>query len=199
MASPSPSRLAPLQPNDWTRIAFAQLAREGIESVRVEVLARELGVSKGSFYWHFRDRDELLMAMLDHWERVESDLLSAEESPEGEPSNAAARWARFVERSTEPERIREEIAVRAWARRDERVAVRVASIEHRRAKVIAGVLSEIGFTKESAESWSQMVLLVYLGWLDRTARDGEFRLAGRGLGELLSDLVLAASAKATNR
>jgi AcrR family transcriptional regulator len=195
MASPSPSRLAPLQPSDWIRIGFSQLAREGIESVRIEVLARELGVSKGSFYWHFRDRDELLMRMLEEWERVEADMLSAEESAEGERPNAAARWARFVERSAEPERIREEIAVRAWARRDERVAVRVAAIERRKVHVVASVLAEVGFGKEGAESWSEMVLLVYLGWLDRTARDGEFRLQGRALGEILSDLVLAASAK----
>src|SRR5215475_385272 len=115
MASPSPSRLAPLQPNDWIGIAFSQLAREGIESVRIEVLARELGASKGSFYWHFRDRDELLMRMLEQWERVEGELLSAEESAGTERPNAAVRWARFVERSAEPDRIREEIAVRAWA------------------------------------------------------------------------------------
>jgi AcrR family transcriptional regulator len=199
MASPSPLRLAPLQPSDWIRIGFSQLAREGIESVRIEVLARELGVSKGSFYWHFRDRDELLMRMLEQWERVEAELLAREESTEGDHPNAAARWARFVERSAEPERIREEIAVRAWAGRDERVAVRVAAIERRKAQVIAGVLAEIGFAKQAAESWSEMVLLVYLGWLDRTARDGEFRLAGRALGEFLSDLILAASAKAANR
>jgi AcrR family transcriptional regulator len=199
MASPSPSRLAPLQPSDWIRIGFAQLAREGIESVRIEVLARELGVSKGSFYWHFRDRDELLMQMLEQWEKVEGELLSSEESAEGDRPSVAARWANFVERSAEPERIREEIAVRAWARRDERVALRVGAIERRKTQVIASVLAEIGFTKEAAESWSEMVLLVYLGWLDRTARDGEFRLASRGLGEFLSDLVLAASAKTTNR
>jgi AcrR family transcriptional regulator len=199
MASPSPSRLAPLQPSDWIRIGFSQLAREGIESVRIEVLARELGVSKGSFYWHFRDRDELLMRMLEQWERVEAELLASEESTERDHPNAAARWARFVERSAEPERIREEIAVRAWAGRDQRVAVRVAAIERRKVQVIAGVLAEVGFAKQAAESWSEMVLLVYLGWLDRTARDGEFRLAGRALGEFLSELVLAASSKATNR
>ncbi|HTZ75910.1 MAG TPA: TetR/AcrR family transcriptional regulator [Candidatus Aquilonibacter sp.] len=178
-----------------------QLAREGIESVRVEVLARRLGVSKGSFYWHFRDRDELLMQMLDRWERSESEWLAAEESNESEKPAPAARWARFVERTVEPERIREEIGVRAWARRDERVATRVVGVETRKVHVIAGVLGEIGFAAEAAESLSELVSLVCLGWLDRSARDGNFRSAGRGLGEFLSDLVLAASAKvsAANR
>src|SRR5579864_356533 len=132
MASPAPIRApkaAPLQRADWIRAAFARLAQDGIDAVRVEVLARELGVSKGSFYWHFRDRDELLMRMLEQWERVEAEMLSAEESDDPSRPNAAVRWARFIERSAEPDRIREEIAVRAWARRDERVARRVAGIE----------------------------------------------------------------------
>ena len=194
MASPSPVRGSPLQPGDWVRVALVQLAREGVESVRVEVLARELGVSKGSFYWHFRDRDELLMQMLDRWESSESEWLAAEESGQSERLAPAARWARFVERTAAPDRISEEIAVRAWARRDERVATRVMGIEKRKVRVIAAVLADIGFARDTAESWSELVSLVCLGWLDRTARDGDFRSAGRGLGEFLSDLVLAASA-----
>jgi len=196
MASPSPVRL-PLQPSDWIRAGVARLAKDGVESVRVEVLARDLGVSKGSFYWHFRDRDELLMQMLQAWETSEAEWLSNEEAEATQKPNAATRWARFVERSAEPERIREEIAIRAWARRDERVATRVADVEKRRVGVIANILAEVGFTRQAAESWSEMVCLLYSGWLDRTARDGEFRLAGRGLGEFLSELILAASAKAT--
>lgn len=156
-----------------------------------------MGVSKGSFYWHFRDRDELLMQMLQTWETSEAEWLSGEEIEAAEKPNAASRWARFVERSAETDRIREEIAIRAWARRDERVATRVADVEKRRAAVIANILGEVGFAQEAAESWSEMVCLVYSGWLDRSARDGEFRLAGRGLGEFLSDLILAASSKAT--
>lgn len=137
------------------------------------------------------------MQMLQAWEISEAKWLSAEETEAAEKPNAAARWARFVERSAEPERILEEIAVRAWARRDERVGTRVADVEKRRIRVIANILAEVGFARQAAESWSEMVCLVYSGWLDRTARDGEFRLAGRGLGEFLSELILAASAKAT--
>ncbi len=195
MAASSPLRASSLQPSDWISAGLTQLAKDGIESVRVEVLARELAVSKGSFYWHFRDRDELLVQMLRHWEQREAEWLAQQSEDPGRPT-AAVRWARFVERSVEPERIRGEIAIRAWAKRDERVALRLADIENRTARVIANILAEVGFAQDAAESWSEMVCLVYLGWLDRTARDAEFRLARRGLGEFLSDLVLAASAKA---
>jgi AcrR family transcriptional regulator len=193
--SPAPSRASRLNPADWIHAGFTRLAQEGIESVRVEVLARDLGVSKGSFYWHFRDRDELLMQMLERWEAHEVEWLAAEESGDSNRPNAAVRWARFVQRSIEPERIRREIAVRAWARKDERVALRLSDVERRRTRVISDVLSEVGFTGEAADSWSEIVLLVHLGWLDRAARDNNFRENGRGLGELLSDLILAASTR----
>lgn len=199
MATPASVRSAPLQPSDWIRAGVAQLAREGVESVRVEVLARELGVSKGSFYWHFRDRDELLIEMLRLWENSEAEWLSMEEAGETEKGSAAIRWARFLDRSAGPEKIKQEIALRAWARRDERVALRVAHVESRKVRFLANILADVGFQPDAAESWSEMICLVYSGWLDRSARDGEFRLAGKGLGELLSELVLAASAKAATR
>ncbi|MGA9632139.1 MAG: hypothetical protein WBQ63_12000, partial [Candidatus Acidiferrales bacterium] len=65
--------------------------------------------------------------------------------------------------------------------------------EQRRAAVISNVLQDVGFDRRSAEAWSEVVLLLCLGWLDRTTRDRQFQLAGRSLGDLLSALILAAS------
>src|SRR5215831_6799564 len=202
MATPAPSRLSPLQPSDWIAVALARLSREGIDSVCVEVLARDLHVSIGSFYWHFKDRDDLLVRLLERWEAAEMEWLLGEE-PEAagsarESSNAAARWARFVARSAEPERMRTEFGIRTWARRDERVAQRLAHLETRTARVVAGILRDIGFAPETAELWSQIALLVRLGWIDRAIRSGEFQHVSLGLGDLLSELVLAASARAVS-
>lgn len=189
-AAPAPIKFTPLQPQDWIRAASSRLSREGIEAVRVEVLARDLRVSKGSFYWHFRDREDLLSSVLAQWEQEEVAWL--QDAASGETS-AAARWANLVERSAEEQRCRFEAALRAWARRDDRVAVRVAAIEKGRRQFTADVLQDVGFTARAAEAWADLAQLVYLGWLDRSTRDAEFRLAGRGLGEFLSELVLAAS------
>ena len=157
--------------------------------MRVEVLARDLGVSKGSFYWHFRDRGELLDKLLVGWEEGELDWLNGDDG-----ASAAARWARFIERTASPERMRMEIALRAWARGDEGVATRVAAIEKRKARLIGDVLRDIGFAETAAESWSEVALLICLGWLDRATRDKQFEVASRGLGELLSEVIRAASA-----
>lgn len=193
MASPSPAPLkpTPLRPEDWIHAAVGRLSREGVDSVRVEVLARDLAVSKGSFYWHFRDREELLAALLSQWESAESAWIDAAIR---DGASAAARWARLVERCANPERGKLEAALRSWARREDRVAIQVSTIERKRAGYIASVMREVGFTPRAAESWSELATLVYLGWADRSTRDAEFTLAGRSLGEFLSDLLLAASA-----
>jgi AcrR family transcriptional regulator len=188
MASPAPTRISSLHPDDWVRAALSRLAGQGVESVRVEVLARDLGVSKGSFYWHFRDRSVLLEKLLAHWEEGELEWLSAEDG-----EGAAMQWAKFIERTAHPERMRMEVALRAWARGDERVATRIATVEKRKARLVADVLREIGFTQNAADSWSEVVLLICLGWLDRATRDPQLQAASSGLAELLSDFILAAS------
>ena len=194
MASTAPARAPSLQPQDWLRAAQLRLSRQGVDSVRVEVLARDLGVSKGSFYWHFRDRGELLDRLLANWEDAEVDWLNEEGG-----AGAATRWAKFIARTSNPERMRMEVALHAWARADERVAARIAALEKRKARLIADVLHEIGFAQAAAGSWSEIVLLICLGWIDRATRDRQFELAGRGLGETLSEFILAASTPASAR
>jgi AcrR family transcriptional regulator len=194
MASTAPARSPSLHPDDWLRAAQHRLSAHGIESVRIEVLARDLGVSKGSFYWHFRDRGELLDRLLARWEDAEIDWLSAE-GGEGAP----ARWAKFIARAADSERMRLEVAIRSWARTDDRIAARVTAVEKRKSHLIADVLREIGFAQEAADSASEVVLLICLGWLDRATRDRQFQLAGRSLGETLSEFILAASNSSSAR
>src|SRR5688500_16575254 len=63
-------RLPPsLDRNSAIAAGLQSLSSEGVAAVRVEVLAKRLNVTKGSFYWHFADRPELLQAMLDEWRR----------------------------------------------------------------------------------------------------------------------------------
>lgn len=194
MATPVPARPSPLDQADWIRAANARLASQGIEEVRVEVLARDLSVSKGSFYWHFRDHADLLDKILEQWEASETGWLDEREGR----ANTATRWAKLIERSSDPARIRTEVALRDWARSDQKVAVKVAIVERKRAHLIAEVLREVGFSMSAAQSWSEMVSLVRLGWMERATRDPQFQFEGRGLGELLSDMILAASVRSSD-
>lgn len=193
MASAAPSRAPTLHPIDWLKTALARFADHGLDAVRVEVLARDLGVSKGSFYWHFHDRQDLLDKMLSLWEEDELRWLDTDDG-----ASAATRWARLVARTSAPDNLRREVALRSWARQDERVASRVAAIERKKAALIAAVLRDVGFLPSVAQEWSEVVLLVSLGWVDRATRDRAFHVASRGLGEFLSEVILAASAASSS-
>lgn len=64
-----------LSSDDWARAALELIAEQGVNALAVEPLARRLGVTKGSFYWHYPTRDALLQAALEHWQREELDAL----------------------------------------------------------------------------------------------------------------------------
>jgi AcrR family transcriptional regulator len=78
---------------DWTEAALNALARGGLAAVAVEPLAKELGATKGSFYWHFADRNELLVATLALWERRDTDRVIG---AIGESGDATARLRRLL-------------------------------------------------------------------------------------------------------
>ena len=192
MASSATARSAPLQPDNWLQAAASRLASGGVDLIRVELLARDLGVSKGSFYWHFRDREDLLGQLLSRWEGEEIDWLDA---PVSGIHSAPSRWARFVNRFAAAERLRLEAGVRAWARKDAVVAYRVAVVEKRRVDYLEAILRETGFSAFAAGQWAELTMLTYLGWVDRATRDPEFEISGAPLSELLSHMILADSAK----
>ena len=68
-------RPARLSAADWAQAALDVLGEQGLSAVGVEPLARRLGVTKGSFYWHFPSREALLTAALEHWESVEQETV----------------------------------------------------------------------------------------------------------------------------
>jgi AcrR family transcriptional regulator len=192
MASPAPLKSPNLQPEHWILAAFARLSAEGIDAVRIEVLARELRVSKGSFYWHFQDREELVEKMLARWESEEFGWLDSISAAGHGP---AARWARFVERYSEPDRARLLVGIHSWARRDAAVAARITALEARRARFIAEVLVDIGLPHAAADSWSELTQYAWLGWLDRDTREAALPSGSRSLADVLSELIRAASAQ----
>ncbi|MDX1556993.1 MAG: helix-turn-helix domain-containing protein, partial [Xanthomonadales bacterium] len=68
----APEKRATLSADDWEREALLLIAAKGIQGLAVEPLARRMGITKGSFYWHFSNRDALLQQTLDRWEAHDS-------------------------------------------------------------------------------------------------------------------------------
>jgi len=97
--------------------------------VRVEQLARELGVTKGGFYWQFNDRGTLLGEMLDTWERLLVDEVIEEIETRG--GDARTKLRRLFALASD-ETVSIDLAVRDWARRDKTVATRLRRVDNRR-------------------------------------------------------------------
>jgi AcrR family transcriptional regulator len=184
----------PLEREDWIRAGLEVMRLKGVESVRVETLAKKLRISKGSFYWHFKDREDLLEAILGSWESKQSDWEAGEG---GLVQNAAENWARLLEVIARPEYGRLDLAIFSWAREDEKVRRRVSEVEKRRIANLAGIFREVGFNSREAEEWAVATLLAYVGWVDRAARDATFCDSGPDLATVLSRIILAASALAS--
>jgi AcrR family transcriptional regulator len=182
---------ATLERGDWVRAGLGLLGSKVVESVRVEMLAKRLRISKGSFYWHFKDREDLLDAMLDSWEEQQSDWTTEHGSLS---QNAAEKWAGLLEVISRPEYGRLDLAIFSWAREEEKVRQRVSEVEKSRVAYLTRIFREVGFNSRQAEEWAGAVMLAYSGWVDRATRDPAYRDSGPDLATVLSRIILAASA-----
>lgn len=136
--------MARLSAKDWITAATEQTARAGAESVRVERLAKALKVSKGSFYWHFKDRRALLAAVLEHWEQAGTHAIIAHvEQGTVEPSARIERLVQLIFQSTAME-LAFEIQVRAWAAADPTVREVVREVDNKRIRYVVRILKSAG-------------------------------------------------------
>jgi AcrR family transcriptional regulator len=117
--------------SSWVDEGLRALAAGGPDAVRIEPLAKALGVTRGGFYWHFDDRRALLEEILDAWERISVDeVIERVESAGGEARARLRRLSALAASSDEP--LRTDLAVRDWARRDPAVAERLRRVDNRR-------------------------------------------------------------------
>jgi AcrR family transcriptional regulator len=154
---------AQLSAQDWTNAALRALADGGVAAVRVDVLARSLGVTRGSFYWHFADRDALLRAALEQWEQTVTAQVIERMEDVGNPT---ARFEQLVSAAFGPERIPGlQPAIMAHAKHPivEPVLRRVTM---RRIDFIAEIYQELGLAPAVARRRAIIAYATYLGWLD---------------------------------
>ena len=145
----------------WVSAGLEALRKGGVAAVRVERLAGGVGVTKGSFYHHFRDRGALLEALLDFWSREMTDAEFARlETMRG---GLAARLLALAEDVLEKGMGRYDPAIRAWARHDRKVAAAVAQVDRRRVKALAAFFEEGGFSAAEARVRARTFYTFLLG------------------------------------
>ncbi len=137
----------------WVEAGFKELARAGVEGVRVEVLAKNLGVTKGGFYRRFADRAALLEAMLVHWREGRSASIAEQTSLDGqEPRARLKAIIQLYSERLNPVGMAIELAIRQWARFDESAAAAVASVDAARLKHVTELYRATGLATEEAEA-----------------------------------------------
>lgn len=148
-----------LTPGDWIEAATEVLVNQSIDAVRVDVLAKGLKVTRGSFYWHFQDRDDLLRKMLTSWrDGATEQLIQRFESSNATPETLIHELAALPFRGKSAVRSASiELAIRAWARRDEMARHYVDEVDTKRLAYITHCFVALG--KSIAESTRYAFLL----------------------------------------
>ena len=163
----------PFDRASWVTAGLARLRRDGIGAVRIELLARDLGVSKGSFYWHFAKRSELLMEILAAWRRSDTTaVIEAVEAGGGGPEDRLWKLFEFIASSDRSL----ERAVRNWAATDAAAADSLAQVDRRRLAYLEDLFVAMGFNVADA---SARAGLAYASVVGETARGTPIALAER--------------------
>jgi len=177
---------------DWVEAGLAALGREGPTGIRVERLAKALGATKGSFYWHFRDRSQLEAAILDVWDERSTVAILARVAG-SEPAELRLRkLGRLATNAAEPGQLFEiERAIRAWAAFDAGVAERVRSVDEQRLGAVSALFRECGFGRADADLRARIFAYYVAGEVLSYPRLPLARR--RRLAKKRIDLLLAAS------
>jgi AcrR family transcriptional regulator len=149
-----------LSANDWLDLGLKVLATQGFTALKAEPLAKTMGVSRGSFYWHFADIGAYHAAILKHWREVAAEqVIAGLEAAAGddEPTTLLLRQAFSARLSLEK-------AVRSWATSDAAARSAVQAIDRRRLSYVGELLRRAGFAADVAEARAQILYWAFLGY-----------------------------------
>ncbi|MFU8831404.1 MAG: TetR/AcrR family transcriptional regulator [Wenzhouxiangella sp.] len=158
---------ATLTPADWEQAALELMAEKGVSALGVEPLARRLGITKGSFYWHFPGRDELLGRALERWESQDRYHLKLALSADMQPAERLSQFVWRTSRQTLTHRIY--LALCA-APNHPRVGPVLKRVTSRRIKYLAAAFEELGLSSQQARQRANLVYSSYVGYLQLQAQ-----------------------------
>lgn len=147
--------------DQWLEAGLEALDDGGLSAVTVQGLARKLGIAKSGFYWHFRNRDDLLLQLLDYWSYQLTEIVSSNvQIIQLEPK---ARLVKVAQMIIDHDLNRHDLAIRQWARQDPRVAKMVRKVNRIRLDYLRRAFAELGFEGEDLEIRT-MLFVCYHTW-----------------------------------
>jgi AcrR family transcriptional regulator len=146
-----------LSAKDWLDQGLKALAQRGFTALKAEPLAKAMGVSRGSFYWHFADIGAFHAAILKHWREVAAEqIIAGLESTEDNPLSLLLHGAFGSKQTLEK-------AVRSWATADPKARAAVQAIDRRRIDYIEHMLRQAGVKPDLATARAQILYWAFLG------------------------------------
>jgi AcrR family transcriptional regulator len=146
----------------WIEEGLRALAAGGPDAVRIEVLAKKLGVTKGGFYGFFADRDALLESMLDAWEQESTDEVIDRIQREGGDAKTKIQRAGVLTFSSD-RLLPIDLAIRDWARRDEAIAERLRRVDNRRMALLRELIGTFCSDANEVEARSLLAFCLAIG------------------------------------
>lgn len=161
MKKPKVKRNKGVSKDQWLSLALDTLESKGIEAVKVEKLAKQLGISRSGFYWHFKNRQDLLQHLLDYWASeytgVVTDNLDLKEL------NAEKRLLTTMKMVRERNLAKYDLAINAWAKTDPKVNDVVEKVVKMRLDYTRAIFSELGFKGNELEMRTRL-FVCYHSW-----------------------------------
>ncbi|MEL6820641.1 MAG: TetR/AcrR family transcriptional regulator [Calditrichota bacterium] len=152
--------MAKLDQRDWLNLGLKILAKEGPEKLTIQDLCSTLGVTKGSFYHHFRNREAFVTALLTYWEEtLTEEIISASESKE----TLLDRINELTNLTTSRIAIKMEVAIRAWALTNPQVRIYQKRVDERRLAYLNQLTSQLPGNVAEAELLAKMLFAIYVG------------------------------------
>jgi AcrR family transcriptional regulator len=146
----------------WLDAGLERLAAHGPQALRIMPIAEHLGVTKGSFYWHFKDLDDYRTALLAEWERRYTQQII--EDVERAGGDAAAKLRRLMSaHAASALGPQVTFSLRLWAMTDARVKKAVARVDEARLAYLAGLLSALGWSKRDAATVARFAQQAVIG------------------------------------
>ena len=168
-----------LTAQDWIEFGLTTLARDGVEALKADVLARKLGVSRGSFYWHFRDLAAFHARVIEQWRQTATEAIIADLE---RYDSSEARLEVLTRRGFGHDAVLE-ILMRSWADSNAEAGRVLRDIDRRRQAYMEQLLADAGVAPSLTATRAQLLYWTYLG-----AALSRSKLTGERLDRVVAEL-----------
>ncbi|MHC5063543.1 MAG: TetR/AcrR family transcriptional regulator [Planctomycetota bacterium] len=175
-----------LDRSNWLDAALDVLYQDGLDAVRIDGLAKALGVTKGSFYHHFRDRDDLLTGMVQRWRGRQEGFLNM--LREMAPEDAKEHLAMVIDFTVRKDSSHD-LAIRVWARSNAHARSALQAVDQARLDLLEEIFRRLGFRGDEMKLRARMLYYYQVGDHSLSVKDPE-KLRQR-LGKLRLEMLVS--------